>query len=653
MSDAAAIRAGKAEVELGANLSQLASGLKTGQRYIADFAGSVAKIGASIAAAGAVVVAPFTAMAMSFTEAGSDLMKLSLQTGIAVEMLSALGTFSNLESLGGGIKKMQVFLVNAANGGREANETLATLGLTVDQLGRLTPDQQLMMMADGIRRIGNQAEKTKAIVDIFGKGGLELAGLLNRGSDGIERFIQRAREMGLVMSQEDAESARKYKGEMKLLGNVMNAIKNTIGAAVVPVLRELVAFQIELWTKVNLWIRGNRELITWLFRVGLVVVGVGAAIGGLAAVIYGVSAAVGVLATVINAAVAIIAAAKFVFNLMFVEAYGMLAILAALAIGFSFLIYVVAGWSGALEQIDWAGFGSRASASFAAISDSISGGNIVGAIQIMWLQIRLWWIQGTNWLSDAWFTVWAVIRNAITYSMQLIISVGTSAIIGLISAFYSLETTVANIFTRVSGYVASIWHRMIGNVLGAWGDAQERMGLATAGFGESFRTLGTNRANNALIGANATIESRDMEEWFRQADLEVRRNLPEEAFQDARDQGAAEDNDRVIANQRAGIDAEQNLIRAENGAWFDARLAEVQRDMMAELAGVGAGDEMARRSGDLANGTFSAAASAGMFGSTSSADRTAAAAEEQRDLLRALLEEFVRQGGDPDALEII
>ena len=58
MSDASTIRAGHAEVELGANLSQLASGLKTGQQYVAAFAGQIAKIGASIAAAGAVVVAP-------------------------------------------------------------------------------------------------------------------------------------------------------------------------------------------------------------------------------------------------------------------------------------------------------------------------------------------------------------------------------------------------------------------------------------------------------------------------------------------------------------------------------------------------------------------------------------------------------------------
>lgn len=651
MSDAATIRAGHAEVELGANLSQLASGLKTGQRYIADFAGQIAKIGASIAAAGAVVVAPFTAMAMSFAETGSDLRKMSLQTGIAIETLSALSTMKGIDAIGDGVKKMQVFLVKAAEGGKEANDTLAAMGLSASQLMNMTPDQQLMMMADGIKRIGNQAEKTNAIINVFGRSGLDLAGFLNRGSEGMQRYIQRAREMGLVMSEEDAVSAGKYKSEMKLLGAVMTAIKNTIGASVVPVLRELVAFQIELWTKVNLWIRGNRELITWMFRVGLVVVGVGAAIGALAAVIYGVSAAVGVLATVINAAVAIISAAKVVFNLMFVEAYGMLAILAALAVGFGFLIYVVAGWSGALESIDWAGFGARASASFAAISDAISAGDIMGAIRIMWLQIRLWWTQGTNWLSDTWFTVWAGIRNAISYSLQLIITVGTSAIIGLISAFYSLETTVANIFTRVSGHVASIWHRMVGEVLGAWGDAQERMGLASAGFGESFRRLGQGRANAAVINANATIEARDMEEWFRQQNLEVRRNLPVEVFGDMREQGAAADAARVVANQQAENDAVRAIDLEAFAAWFAAQNANVQRDMMAELAGVGAGEGMAGRGfGDTVAGTFSAAAISGFLtGGSTAADRTAAAAEEQRDLMIRLIQEVVALGGDPRA----
>jgi phage-related protein len=57
--------------------------------------------------------------------------------------------------------------------------------------------------------MANGVEKTNAIMQIFGRSGMELAPLLNRGADGIAKFKEEAQKFGLVLGQDNLDAIQK------------------------------------------------------------------------------------------------------------------------------------------------------------------------------------------------------------------------------------------------------------------------------------------------------------------------------------------------------------------------------------------------------------------------------------------------------------
>lgn len=104
---------------------------------------------------------------------------MSARTGISVESLSELGyaaqqSGTHMETLEGGVRKLQKFLVAAAQGSDSALSVLRDLGLTLADLGRLTPDQQFERIADRIARIPDPALRAATAMELFGKTGTAL-----------------------------------------------------------------------------------------------------------------------------------------------------------------------------------------------------------------------------------------------------------------------------------------------------------------------------------------------------------------------------------------------------------------------------------------------------------------------------------------------
>src|SRR5579885_1790805 len=209
------IRAGGAFVELFADDSKLVRGLRAAQKKLQAFGAVVQSLGKGLFGIGAGLGTPMATAAKLFADAGSDLVDMSQRTGASVEALSELGyaaeqSGSDLATLEGGLRKMQKAVVAAANGSDSAVATLSQLGLTAQQLQRLSPDQQFELIADRLAQIQNPAERAALAMELFGKTGTSLLPLMTNGAEGIIALRQQARELGLVMSTEDAQAAEAF-----------------------------------------------------------------------------------------------------------------------------------------------------------------------------------------------------------------------------------------------------------------------------------------------------------------------------------------------------------------------------------------------------------------------------------------------------------
>jgi len=124
--------------------------------------------------------------------------------GMSADALTVLGyaaeqTGSSQETVNLALEKMQNLAGEAAAGTKTAAAAFAQLGISVEDLTAMSPDQLFAAIAEKIQGIGSSATQTKIAIDIFGKSGGQFVNLLKGGKEGLAAFNEEAEKMGLLM----------------------------------------------------------------------------------------------------------------------------------------------------------------------------------------------------------------------------------------------------------------------------------------------------------------------------------------------------------------------------------------------------------------------------------------------------------------------
>lgn len=153
-----------------------ASGVKVGLQEIGAVAGALHSkllpLGAALA--GAAGLGSLAYAAVQTAKLGGDLSDLSARTGISARSLITLRQAFNdtgvgADAVGKYVNKLQQSLVHAAEGGGEAANVFASLGLNAQELGTLAPEEQFARIGAAISKIEDPARRTTAVLGIFGK----------------------------------------------------------------------------------------------------------------------------------------------------------------------------------------------------------------------------------------------------------------------------------------------------------------------------------------------------------------------------------------------------------------------------------------------------------------------------------------------------
>ncbi len=278
------LKVGELFVDISARTAQFLSGLDEAQAKSVAFGAAagiaMANVASRLLAMGEAATTAFPKMIEHTAELGETLSKSSEKTGIMVEELSKLqyaGRLADIsdESLTAGLVKFQKTIFAASEGGKEASEAFALLGISVrDTHGQLKPTDELFKaVAERFSMLEDGAEKTGLTLKLFGRGGAELIPILNQGAAGLQRAGLEAGAMGRVMSTETAAAARKLNDELKAMNERWEGIKIGVGTYGMPAL-ELFA-QTALKALDNLKYLKN-ELMDTLAQVALAEAGIGA-----------------------------------------------------------------------------------------------------------------------------------------------------------------------------------------------------------------------------------------------------------------------------------------------------------------------------------------------------------------------------------------
>lgn len=179
-------------------------------------------------------------------DAAGGLGELSQQLGVGIEQLQVYQYAATQAGLSQGdlqtaLSKLSRTIGEAAAGEKEASDAFARLGISVrDANGNVRDtDEVLRAVADRIKSLPDGAQQAAAAVDLFGKSGQKMLPILADGAAGLQRFEDRARKLGIVLSKEQSDAADKASDKWAEFSFVLSKMAQSIGVEIAPAIADL------------------------------------------------------------------------------------------------------------------------------------------------------------------------------------------------------------------------------------------------------------------------------------------------------------------------------------------------------------------------------------------------------------------------------
>ena len=161
---------------------------------------TVAKgVGVAAAAIGTAAVAAGGAFARSANEVaqyGDQVDKMSQKMGLSAEayqkwdyVMKISGTeMSNMRT---GLKTLTNKIDDAKNGSASAQEMFTKLGISMDDLGKMSREEVFAATISGFQGMADSTERAALANDLFGRSGQELAPLFNMSAEEKEEYSKK------------------------------------------------------------------------------------------------------------------------------------------------------------------------------------------------------------------------------------------------------------------------------------------------------------------------------------------------------------------------------------------------------------------------------------------------------------------------------
>lgn len=203
------------------------------------FAG-LAKGGAAAAGvlAGAVAAAATAAVALTLNagKQAEAIDHLSQKTGIAVQSIQRMSVVMaennfDAQTLTSGMRTLSKMVIDARNPASDAAGAFDEMGISINQLG--STEDVIRAIADKFASMPDGVDKSRLSIMLFGKAGLEMIPVLNRGSAAFDESAKASERFGFAVStQRTALQAADDAADR--LGLAMQALQQQLGATFAP-----------------------------------------------------------------------------------------------------------------------------------------------------------------------------------------------------------------------------------------------------------------------------------------------------------------------------------------------------------------------------------------------------------------------------------
>jgi hypothetical protein len=223
--------------ELSRSVGEAFDGIGKGSNGIAVAATALGALGAAAIAA----AAGFIELGKGGAELVEHLSQVSQKTGIGVrdlQIFQAAGATVNvsLDDMVTGMKKFGQALTGFGKGAA-AQSVLRELGITSKDA-----KEALLETADAFQKMDDGPRKASDAVALFGKSGLQLIPLLNKGREGIQSWEAAVDKLGPVIGKEAVAANEKYRDSIEELSLSWDKVKVQAEQSTIPTLSKLTSW---------------------------------------------------------------------------------------------------------------------------------------------------------------------------------------------------------------------------------------------------------------------------------------------------------------------------------------------------------------------------------------------------------------------------
>ena len=223
--------------------------------------GEITGVGLAVGGAGVFAISS----ANQFKDFGLEVGKLTRMTGGSAEEMSrwdfaARDVAVSADQLGTGFKFLSKDIAGTSKSGADA---LLNLGVaTKDAAGNARPMADVMLdVAEKFAAMDEPAEKNALAMQVFGRSGMDLIPILNKGRDGLSELMGQADKFGMVMDASGVQKSREAAKAQRELGMAWDGLQMTIGQYVLPVLTSAAKWLTE---RIQPAIAGMKPALQWL-----------------------------------------------------------------------------------------------------------------------------------------------------------------------------------------------------------------------------------------------------------------------------------------------------------------------------------------------------------------------------------------------------
>ena len=254
---------------IGTSMSAVGNRLKSFGTGLSTFGRGVMTYGSKMMAFAGMGLAGVTYVTRRFIDLGDALNKMSARTGATVEWLSAMSfgaerSGATIEMLEQAIRKLNKAIAEAQNGNRTPYEVFRRLRIDPSSMEFRNMDAgaQFELVARRLNEVQSQAEKTRLAMSLFEEGGVMLLPLLGD----IDRLKQKAKELGIIMTREQADTAAALLDAWTNFKYQLNAIFMSLGEAIAPALKQVVTWLSKMVKPIQSFVNEHRELFIMLSK---------------------------------------------------------------------------------------------------------------------------------------------------------------------------------------------------------------------------------------------------------------------------------------------------------------------------------------------------------------------------------------------------